>query len=1209
MLNLYYGRESVDKEKFMYQEIRRRGWGINGKQTFILVPDQYTVEGERQAFRYLEADSLIGLDFYSISRLGKHLLTTSGTGLEPGTEFIDKYGRQMLLTRILRAEKENLEVYRSSADKSAFVEMVNDFISEMKQYDITPEDLNSLIPQQTDDLLRRKLADLSLICHSYEAAIAGKYTDSEDLIDLYAREASHSGLLSGSRVWVYGFDSFAPKMRRVLMAILQNAEELNVLLTLSDKKGRDTLFPLTDSVRRELIRAAQEQGSEIGEVWELTKEDEELRPPRKSPGIQNLEERLYQDLGPGRTAPSSRPNLESRLEDAIQQSRQIAWPGIAASPSAPTKLPDEPETPDSSGITILRAANPQSEAESAAAFVKELVRDRGMRYRDIGLIVNDQENMGGIVQRVFEEYGLPVFRDSSRSILDSGIAVFLISLLNAASGSWRTSDILAALKTDFSPLTPEETEMLETYVNRYRIRGNMWKNPFTRGKAAFDELFPSDPVCPDESSENSPPPESAFPGITTATTEEKELSGFERIEKSRSTVAQAIEKLQKLLKRKQTLKEFLSSFFSYLREDLHLPEKIDELAQRQEDIGRTDLAEETRQVWGFVLHVFDQMVSLSGEEPFDREDFLNTFSFGLSQIEIGILPTSVDDIAMGTMQRSRFGSIKALLVIGVNEGVLPQNSADNGIFSQRELETIRQEGMEICKSDPVRVQEERLAIYRNLSKPTEELWLSYSLSNTQGAAMRPSSLIEDVREIFPNLQEKLDVISSDDPLMLVQSPQEALNHLTEALNKQKYDRKDAAPEKTAARGREIWSSVRQWFREKDPASLQEVERALHFRGSQEKLDRMLIHDLLPKASDGAFLISASRLENYSSCPFRYFVDYDLRAAENREYEASPIEFGELYHDSIREITDRLETEGLWESILPEEADTLVQRIIEQKTASYQEGLFQYTGREKYLSSRLEEVCQISVKALIAHMRMGRTAESRHEEPFGPGCSIGPVHYKAGDNDFLIKGIIDRYDILENGRVKIIDYKSSNKKANEEQIRGGIMLQLMIYGKALEGAGRKLAGIFYFHIHEPEFQRTSLSGKEQAETLAEKKTQEDYRMSGILINDRESLLEIDGSLSETGAKSNIIKMKEKDGEFLPTSTDSLVMSDDEFTDFENEFDRTVTDICENLSNGFIPAHPYREGSGVASRTACDYCPHKNICKFDNRIDGFTYNVLK
>jgi len=326
--------------------------------------------------------------------------------------------------------------------KSSFIELTNNFISEMKQYGATPETLTEIMGEVREgSLLYRKLADLRLIFSRYQEEISGVYTDSEDMIDLYVDRIGEAPLIRGNAVWVYGFDSFAPKALKVLTAIMAAADQVNVVLTY-DKMCRDEdLFEITGAVIRSLEKGAEEAGCGLGEEADISGMPGDFSWRNKNKAISFLEHELF------------------------------------------TMDPQKAETAD--GITLVEAANMYNEAETAAAYILHLLRDKGYRQRDIVVICNDQNTRGSIISRVFDEYGLPLFKDKKRKILNSTIAVYLVSMLMTVEKRYRSSDVFKTLKTGLAGLSGEEVENLENYSLRYRIRGTMWQKPFVLGEADY----------------------------------------------------------------------------------------------------------------------------------------------------------------------------------------------------------------------------------------------------------------------------------------------------------------------------------------------------------------------------------------------------------------------------------------------------------------------------------------------------------------------------------------------------------------------------------------------------------------------------------------------------------------------------------------------------------------------------------------------------
>ena len=280
---------------------------------------------------------------------------------------------------------------------------------------------------------------------------------------------------------------------------------------------------------------------------------------------------------------------------------------------------------DHRGLTIVEAASMYGEAESAAAHVLHLLRDKGYRYRDIVMICNDPKTRGSILRRVFEEYGMEIFDDQKRTIASSPIAIFVVSLLETVLERYQTADLLKTLKTGFATLTAEEVEDLENYAFKYRIKGTMWKKSFVKGQLEYG------------------------------------MDGLERINQLREKAIAVFAGVESLVKEAQSVGEFLEGYYDYLVSQAGLDAYITNLIAMQEAQGDLDLAEETGQIWGKIVALLDQMMELSGKEPFHGKAFLQLFTAGLSQMEVGILPPTSDDLMLGTMQRTRSGEAKAVL--------------------------------------------------------------------------------------------------------------------------------------------------------------------------------------------------------------------------------------------------------------------------------------------------------------------------------------------------------------------------------------------------------------------------------------------------------------------------------------------------------------------------------------------------------------------
>ena len=191
MLNLFMARECMNKEKFIYENIK-------GK-TYVLVPNQYTLVAEEQALKYTGSACLLDIEILSLNRLGQRIMAEYG---KENIEILDKYGRHMLLYKIIKSHKDELEVFKASAEQSGFIDMVNDFIADFKQQDCSLDELKYAIDSDSNsELLSHKLHELMLIIDEYESELKGRYIDSEDYISMYVSLIGESTLLENHSVW------------------------------------------------------------------------------------------------------------------------------------------------------------------------------------------------------------------------------------------------------------------------------------------------------------------------------------------------------------------------------------------------------------------------------------------------------------------------------------------------------------------------------------------------------------------------------------------------------------------------------------------------------------------------------------------------------------------------------------------------------------------------------------------------------------------------------------------------------------------------------------------------------------------------------------------------------------------------------------------------------------------------------------------------
>lgn len=1146
MLHIYYGRENLDKDKFMFDRIAGE-LSPEHQKILLLVPDQFTLQAERNAFSCLGADGLMDVEIMSQSRLGYKVLSeVGGSSRVP----VDKYGRHMLLTKILAEENDRLEAFRGMNQKTSFIEMTNNLISEMKQFNASPGDMQEILRETEEtSILHRKLKDIHRIYEKYEELIEGKFLDTEDYLNLFVSKIGRSRLVRDSIIWISGFDYFTPKTLDIIEQLLITAMEINVVLTADCSSGaggcalppesRDgDLFDLTRGIMDKLKKIAEKNG--VG--CEEATIDKSYRIPvgegfgEKAAALSHLEQELYA----------------------------------------------QPYRQSSAGVSIglCQAANFYAEAETAAARIVRLTREEGYRYRDILVICNDMETRASVIKRVFADYGVAAFLDKKRDILHHPSIEFITALIDITARGWLYEDIFRILKTNLTPISMEDCEDLENYAVKYRIRGSRWKSEFTYGaKSEGEEVL-------------------------------------QRINGIRAQVVDYIIAFETGFKQKKTVRNRTEAVYDFLTEKAKLPEKIESLIAYLTESNQLEYAEEASQIWNVIIAIFDQFVELIGDEEMSAEEYGMILKSGFEAVEIGLLPPAIDQIIVGTMQRTRVGDIKALIVLGANDGLLPAAAVSESLLNEDEKTVLYKKGIEICKIDDLRSKEEKLAIYKNLSKPSRYLWMSYSASDLEGKESKQSILFDKIRKLYDDIRISKDIINENDPMLLIEAPGSTLRHMTEAFR----GMMDGAP-----LGRE-WLAAYQWYEKNAPQQLRPVKEGLLFSNKLDKINKDLIGRLYKRDPALELSLSPSRLERFSRCPFSHFINYGLKPDERRIFEIAGREIGDVYHQCFMKLSERLSAPGMeitdphspWMGVTREECQRLIDGFIEEAAQDYREGVLVQGEEERYRGTRMKKVCGDAAWALVEHVQTGKIREVFFESEFGRavGKQFPPIEVTLGGDTLYIEGKIDRVDVLQGrdgdpGRyVKIIDYKSGKERFDTEEARAGWRLQLMLYLRAAMGANSrevnrdnpyKPAGVFYFEIAEPQIDVTEIQEADYTEKVkAERK--KSFKLDGVVLDDESIIESIAGEFS---GYSDILPVRRtKEGLYAGT-TEKKLLKEEDFSELLDAVNGKVKELCGELSEGSVDIRPKK----VKDETACRFCLYKSICCFDLSFEGCSYEVVK
>ncbi len=1174
MINIYYGRENINKEAFAFHEIKEH-LKAGTKEVLVIVPDQYKLVTEQEALKYMETPGLMDVEITSIRRLGNKIVNDFGIG---NRRYIDKYGRHILLSDIMDelSRKDELKAYSRQIGRSAFIELVNNQISEFKRFGITPEMLSEFIKDEEfgSRLLKTKLSDIILIYEAYEKRIEGCYVDTEDRTNIFLENIKNSDEVSGKEIWVWGFDWFAPKDLDVLRELMQVASEMNVIFTCAQGCGDAQLFEITGSMMAKLCELAEAAGL----TYRKTQIDDEWRCERNA-AIDGLER------------------------------------GIFAVPVP--KASEEEKAAARESVTMVASASVQAEAESAAAYIMSLVRDKGLRFREIALICNDQEERSEIIRQTFEEYGISLFVDTRRSILRHPVVGFVMSLIDIVMRGYRTEDVLAMLKTGYGPFRGAAVEKLENYAISYKITGKKWKEPFTKVNNDYDEKYL-----------------------------------LKEMEELRQRLCSFVESFNEMFSEDKDVVSRTEALYTFLREKeyANIKGKLTAIIMSLEEEDKHEEAAELEQIWQKLLEVMGQLQLVMWNKKVGRERYKNLLAAGLASVEIGILPPSADRITMDTMQRSRLGSdIRALVIVGANEGLIPKSASSSGLLSDLEKRTIAngdkgdRKEIRIGKLSDVRVQEERLAMYRVLSQPSERLYISYSSANVDGGKLGPAEIFTDISKYYGiEPKQTFTGFEADELLQGVENPQVSLRHLAEQVL-QITDFESDESKKLIDKWRQVYA----WcdINAHDEAEI--VMKGIGYKHSAENLNPEIVKALYPQ-ENGNIRISPSTFESYSHCPFRFFVQMGLAPQERRIYEMASREVGDIYHECLEKLMNSLsddgkavnDSESKWQTTSEEDIRKLTAGIFDEIAKDYRYGLAASGPVEAYRTQQMKEIICENAWAAVSHVRLGNVESIELEQAFssreGAAYPAIEIETDAGGKEKTkvnVIGKIDRIDRLQGDLIKIIDYKSGAHNLSVEDVKTGWKIQLMLYLKAVENGRQtaKPAGVFYYNINSKLLGTASGNKGRTIEDIREAlkaeaasfnlKYSDKYAMEGLLVKSDEAVKGIAGIHEDDNDPIKVINgtkwAKDENKKTDPPTVTydyqgSSVLSPAAFEALQKEFDETIKKLCDKLASGIIEARPKRQRKAKSPSkprlSGCDYCPYNSICRFDKRLPGCTEELI-
>ena len=804
------------------------------------------------------------------------------------------------------------------------------------------------------------------------------------------------------------------------------------------------------------------------------------------------------------------------------------------------------------------ANNQYSEIEEVARRILELVRSKKFRYRDISVITKNIDVYSNLCKSIFKEYDIPVFIDEKRDLSQNILVKYLISILDIFARNWSYDSVFNYIKCGFLNITPSDIYLLENYALKWEIKGSKW--------------YKADWNFHDEDSTGK--------------------ATIDHINELRREIVTPLVELKNNLSGNKTAKQISENLYNFLIKnniDKVLENKIKDL----NDMQKVDIAAEYETSWKIVMQVLDEIVLVFGDENITFESYMQILKTGLGESKLGTIPMAQDEVTVGDVDRSRSHKIKAVFIIGLNDGMFPSINKAEGFLNDDDREKIKQNGVELAKGTIDRIYEDNFNIYKAFTTAEERIFLSYSSSDMEGKSLRPSVLVSRIKKIFEGLKETSDVIYRKSEISTKENTfKELLINLREFRDGNEIDTK--------------WFDVYNLYNESEEwhEKLAYAVKALNYTNTAEKIKK----ENVEKMYGSTLKTSVSKLEQYSGCPFSYYLKYGLKLNDKETFNVEAVDTGSFMHDVIDNFFGIIEERNInLKEITDEELEKIVAEIVSEKLKLDRNYIFTTTSKYKVLSNRLQKVVTMSVKYIVQSLKQSEFEVFGHELEFGGDGQYKPITVITEDGKKVeITGKIDRVDIMKNSDgtyVRIIDYKSSVKNIDLNQVFYGLQLQLLTYlNETCKVEDFIPAGVLYFNLINP----TIGTDKNLTDEEVEEKIRQEFKMKGLILADVNIIKKMDTNIeNEPKGISKIIPATiKKDGEISDRGTSAVTK--EQFIYLQKYMEKIIRQISEEILQGNIEVKPYYNAS--TKKTPCEYCKYKSICRFDENTKNNEYKYI-
>lgn len=960
----------------------------DGPRLVLLVPEQASLQMERELVCAGDVQAISRAEVLSFRRLTFRIMQQANAPLKPA---LSPAARAMVLRTIIARLGSRLKYYRRVDRMSGFFDRLGQTIGELIDEAVGPEGVAVVGAVAGDDPRRaEKFADLALIYAAYLEHLGDHRVDASQHLQIARQQLAGCDYLRGAHLWVDGFAGFTRQEMLLLAEVARRSEHVEITALVDPAYAQQTTT-LDDVYPADLFAKTQRTCFR-------------LRAALVDAGL-TIDAPVLLDQPPPRFANSGDlAALESSL----------------CGPNAPMVRSTAP-----ADIRLIEAADRRAEARFAVNQVVRMVRSGAgrLRYRDVAFIVRDLEPYHDLLSAALIEHHVPYFIDRRKSANHHPLVEFLRAALAMAIEPYSLEAVRQQLKTGMIELSEADADELENYLLAYGITG---RDAWTEGDWTFFR-----------------------PRRGQTEPDDAQKQTLERVNRSRRRVIEAVDSFIQFAAVAHGGADWATALRSLLDAN-SADARISAWAAAADKDGDITLADQHRQVSIDVAALLEDVATALHDTRMSAAEFASVLEAGLSQMTLGLVPPTVDQVLVGSIERSRHPDLKVVVLLGFNDGVFPRIGADHALLTDEDREALAARNLVVGVSHRQQVLEERLLFYIAATRPSHRLIITWASSDGQGRAQHASPYVATLQQLFPALAIERTACDGLEP--------EADSILSV---------RDLAAGLALAMRVRSESNLRSRWNDLYEAARRRIDLAKQLQPVLASLDyenqAMLSKASVARLFGETYRASVSELETFAACPFQRFAQYGLRLQEREEAQLQATDVGTIHHAILEDFINELVQRGQRLSDLADDdigprLERCAQRIGAERE---QAGGFS-TARDAYLFGRsatdLSLVVRSQRRVAAAGAFRPRAAEATFGYPDGlPALALTTPKGRRVE----LRGFIDRVDLAEVGDELlgiVIDYKRTrDKRLDLAHVYHGLSLQLLGYLLVLAERGQTLAG--------------------------------------------------------------------------------------------------------------------------------------------------------